>query len=169
MSGYIGSKTSVTLVDGYTQAEADAAFVAKAGDSMTGGLTVGGAVTATSFSGDGSALTGISTGLSSWTSGNNSWAAGGTYTLSHSLGTIPKAIQIELVCITANNGYSVGDIHVLSSGERYANWGVALINVTSSTIKWGIYSAGIVFRNESNSSSSGAATSQWRIRLTLVG
>ena len=32
MSGYIGSKTSVTLVDGYTQAEADAEFVAKAGD-----------------------------------------------------------------------------------------------------------------------------------------
>jgi hypothetical protein len=45
MSGYIGSKTSVTLVDGYTQAEADAEFVAKAGDTMTGGLTVGGAFT----------------------------------------------------------------------------------------------------------------------------
>ena len=43
MSGYIGSKTSVTLVDGYTQAEADAEFVAKAGDTMTGGLTVEGA------------------------------------------------------------------------------------------------------------------------------
>ena len=45
MSGYIGSKASVTLVDGYTQAEADAEFVAKAGDTMTGGLTVGGAFT----------------------------------------------------------------------------------------------------------------------------
>jgi hypothetical protein len=45
MSGYIGSKTSVTLVDGYTQAEADAGFVAKAGDTMTGGLTVGGSFT----------------------------------------------------------------------------------------------------------------------------
>ena len=45
MSGYIGSKTSVTLVDGYTQAEADAEFVDKAGDTMTGGLTVGGSFT----------------------------------------------------------------------------------------------------------------------------
>ena len=45
MSGYIGSKASVTLVDGYTQAEADAEFVAKAGDTMTGGLTVGGSFT----------------------------------------------------------------------------------------------------------------------------
>ena len=41
MSGYIGSKSSVTLVDGYTQTEADAEFVAKAGDTMTGDLSFG--------------------------------------------------------------------------------------------------------------------------------
>ena len=38
MSGYIGSKSSVTLVDGYNQAEADAEFVAKSGDTMTGNV-----------------------------------------------------------------------------------------------------------------------------------
>jgi len=59
MAGFIGSKASVTLVDGYNQAEADAEFVAKAGDTMTGDLDVDGTITATSFSGDGSALTGI--------------------------------------------------------------------------------------------------------------
>ena len=41
MAGYIGSKSSVTLVDGYTEAEADAEFVTKAGDSMTGNLSLG--------------------------------------------------------------------------------------------------------------------------------
>ena len=45
MAGYIGSKASVTQVDGYNQAEADAEFVDKAGDTMTGGLTVGGSFT----------------------------------------------------------------------------------------------------------------------------
>lgn len=40
MAGYIGNKSSVTLVDGYTEAEADAEFVAITGDSMTGGLTI---------------------------------------------------------------------------------------------------------------------------------
>ena len=59
MAGYIGSKASVTQVDGYNQAEADAEFVAKSGDTMTGNLDVDGTVSATSFSGDGSALTGI--------------------------------------------------------------------------------------------------------------
>jgi hypothetical protein len=39
MSGYIGSKTSVTLVDGYTQAEADAEFVQDPKGSDTDGLT----------------------------------------------------------------------------------------------------------------------------------
>jgi hypothetical protein len=39
MAGYIGSKSSVTQVDGYNQAEADAEFVAKAGGTMTGALT----------------------------------------------------------------------------------------------------------------------------------
>jgi len=37
MAGYIGSKSSVTLVDGYNEAEADAEFVAK---STTGDLTL---------------------------------------------------------------------------------------------------------------------------------
>ena len=41
MAGYIGSKSSVTLVDGYTEAEADAEFVTKTGDTMTGDLSFG--------------------------------------------------------------------------------------------------------------------------------
>ena len=41
MAGYIGSKSSVTQVDGYTEAEADAEFVTKTGDTMTGDLSFG--------------------------------------------------------------------------------------------------------------------------------
>jgi hypothetical protein len=41
MAGYIGSKSSVTQVDGYSEAEADAEFVTKTGDSMTGNLSLG--------------------------------------------------------------------------------------------------------------------------------
>ena len=41
MAGYIGNKSSVTLVDGYSEAEADAEFVAITGDSMTGNLSLG--------------------------------------------------------------------------------------------------------------------------------
>ena len=54
MAGYIGSKSSVTLVDGYTEAEADAEFVTKTGDTMSGNLDVTGTVTGS---------TGITTGV----------------------------------------------------------------------------------------------------------
>jgi len=54
MAGYIGSKSSVTQVDGYTEAEADAEFVTKAGDTMSGNLDVTGTVTGS---------TGITTGV----------------------------------------------------------------------------------------------------------
>lgn len=49
MAGYIGSKSSVTLVDGYTEAEADAEFVTKTGDTMSGNLDVTGTVTSDGF------------------------------------------------------------------------------------------------------------------------
>ena len=45
MAGYIGSKTSVTQVDGYNRAEANAEFVDVTGDTMTGALAVNGNLT----------------------------------------------------------------------------------------------------------------------------
>jgi hypothetical protein len=108
-------------------------------------------------------------GTSSWTSGNNTWAAGGTYTLSHSLGTRPKSVQVEIVCISAIHGYSVGDVHILNSGERYANWGVSVMNVNNTTLNWGIHSAGIVFRRRDNNTSVARSTTRWAIRFSLVG
>ena len=41
MSGYIGSKSSVTQVDGYNRTEADDRYVNASGDTMTGQLGVG--------------------------------------------------------------------------------------------------------------------------------
>ena len=41
MAGYIGSKTSVTIVDGYNKTTADSTFVDATGDTMTGNLSFG--------------------------------------------------------------------------------------------------------------------------------
>jgi len=41
MAGYIGSKASVTQVDGYNRTDADAEFVQVSGDTMTGDLSFG--------------------------------------------------------------------------------------------------------------------------------
>jgi hypothetical protein len=108
-------------------------------------------------------------GLATWTSGNNTWAAGGTYTLSHGLGVMPKAVQVEVVNLTAIHGYSVGDVHILNSGERYSSWGIAVMNVNSTTINWGVYSAGLVFRRRDSNASVSRSTTRWAIRFSLVG
>lgn len=57
MAGYIGSKASVTLVDGYNRTEADNEFVQVAGDTMTGNLITSGNVTANQFIGSGTIIT----------------------------------------------------------------------------------------------------------------
>ena len=57
MAGYIGSKASVTLVDGYRRTEADNEFVQVAGDTMTGDLITSGNVTANQFTGGGTIIT----------------------------------------------------------------------------------------------------------------
>jgi len=56
MAGYIGSKASVTQVDGYNRTDADAEFVQVSGDTMTGDLNVTGTITANQFVGGGAII-----------------------------------------------------------------------------------------------------------------
>ena len=64
MAGYIGSKSSVTQVDGYSEAEADAEFVTKTGDTMTGNL---------SFGDNDKAIFGAGSDLQIYSDGSNSY------------------------------------------------------------------------------------------------
>jgi hypothetical protein len=56
MAGYIGSKASITQVDGYNRTEADVEFVQVSGDTMTGDLNVTGTITANQFVGGGAII-----------------------------------------------------------------------------------------------------------------
>ena len=120
MAGYIGSKTSVAQVDGYTRTEADAGFVSVAGDTMTGGLTVGGPFTslgiddnaaATAVTVDGSGNVGIGTAtpdakldVQGPNNGTQAIFAGST-------GTSTRGLKIS----TALSGYQSNDIVVLDA------------------------------------------------------
>ena len=104
-----------------------------------------------------------------WRSSQLTWAAGGTYTTSHSLGVVPSSIMFEMVCISAQNGYSVGDVAVIHSGERYSNWGLQVIHNLSNEIRWGVYAQGIIFRQDNYSGGLSIGTSKFRVRLVLVG
>lgn len=103
-----------------------------------------------------------------WRSSNLTWAAGGTYTTSHSLGVVPSSIMFELVCVGAEDGYSVGDVPVIHSGERYSNWGLMVIHNLSNEIRWGVFSQGIIIRPDTSSSANSISTSNFRVRLVLM-
>ena len=72
MAGYIGSKGGVVQLDGYTETEADAEFVTKTGDTMSGNLTVPNIITSGNVDGrdvsvDGTKLDGIATNANNYT------------------------------------------------------------------------------------------------------
>lgn len=50
----------------------------------------------------------------SYTSGNQTWTAGGTLTLAHGMTIAPKIVTYKLVNLTAENGYSVGDVVIIN-------------------------------------------------------
>jgi len=111
----------------------------------------------------------IPAGLEVVTTGNMSWGSNGTYTTSHSLGRQPVATQIELVCVSSQHGYPTGAVLHLGSGERYSNWGVVVMNCTSSSIRWGTNSSGIIVRHHNSGSAQVFGTGNWRVRLRIIG
>ena len=128
MAGYIGSKSSVTLVDGYSEAEADAEFVTKTGDTMTGNLTVQGTVAATAVTGDGSGLTG--TGSPSIVDNGNATAMTITSDENVGIGVTPNAaykMQVNVATNTVSTGSpAASSIANISGGTATVGDGVSL-------------------------------------------
>ena len=117
-------------------------------------------VSAGSFSGDGSALTGIAVSLApAYDSGEVSYGSGIT-TVNHGLGRVPYFWNVRLRCKTANNGYSVGDEIFLGSmvdgdGARgYVSW------ANSTYIKYSIDNVNI---QNTSADYAGTTASYWRL------
>ena len=152
MSGYIGSKASVTLVDGYTQAEADAEFVAKAGDTMTGGLTVGGTVTANQFVGGGAIiLVGDQTDNTNYTTTSKNYQTASRVQVTPSSST-SRLIGWFFCQMRATSGQSDGDmgntarVHYLNSSNSWAIRGNLAQNLrTESGTSTGLQEIAVTF------------------------
>ena len=82
-----------------------------------------------------------------YVSSNQSYTNGGVVTVNHLLGVVPSRVNVDVIVLTAQNGYAVGSIIPLGSGGALyistAPYGFT-ISVTSTQINLTIASGGVV-------------------------
>lgn len=107
-----------------------------------------------------------------FTSTDQTITSGGTLTLAHGLGAVPKMAQVFLVCQTANNGYSVGDVVTpvdisINAADKGCVMKVDATNVTVYIASAG--AAGSFYLLTATGGSVGNAfvitDSQWKLRI----
>ncbi|WP_313194510.1 hypothetical protein [Shinella zoogloeoides] len=96
-----------------------------------------------------------------------SLTSGGTATLAHGLGVVPKLVEIMLVCKTAEGGYNVGD--VLYWGNGFAYYGASqgsgcsiVVDATNLNVKYSNYTSVFVVLNRSTGGYLTITNANWR-------
>lgn len=115
-----------------------------------------------------SALEGRASALEfGYVSANQSYTNGGTITLTHGLGARPLRVTWEIVCLTADAGYSVGAIVYLGEGF---NWFVSPsaygfnVEVSATQIICNIANGGIPLVNKSTRLTTTLTPASWALR-----
>ncbi|NWE49242.1 hypothetical protein, partial [Pseudomonas gingeri] len=103
----------------------------------------------------------------SYISSQQSFTANGTVTLAHGLGAVPSRVSMDMVCVTAELGFSVGD--VIPIGE-------SAIAISASSVSFGVQnrktatqiisriaSGGILVISIGTGAASSVTPSFWRI------
>jgi len=87
------------------------------------------------FRADGTAIVGSSSFTLEYISPDQTITSAGTITLTHGLGVLPKTVVLDLICTTAEVGYSVGDVISMNTGfDTSSNRGVSIIKTSTELI-----------------------------------
>lgn len=121
------------------------------GDTVEGELSLG--ASSVTLNGTPLALT-TNAGLRpAWSSAQQTISAAGSFgPLAHGLGVVPKIVQLDLVCLTAELGYSVGDVVPVSGWNGSENdadrvFGCAIVkSATSISGRYASYGGQAPFR-----------------------
>ncbi|MCA1298044.1 hypothetical protein [Stappia indica] len=99
-----------------------------------------------------------------YNSGEQVITAGGALTLPHGLGEAPKVREMELICKTAEHGYSVNDVYPLPFGALYVAAGIgvgATVDATNFNIIFG--AVGIYILNKTTKAGATITPANWRL------
>ncbi len=112
------------------------------------------------------AIEALATGVLSaqYESAEQSVIAGGLLTLAHSLGAIPKLVQIWMICKVADAGFAIGDTVVISPDYNSDNGGneghVTYVDATNVYVRTG--NGSILFLNKTGTTWVGINKTSWR-------
>lgn len=106
-------------------------------------------------------------GTRGWTSAAQAITSGGTLTLAHGLGAVPRSVGFHLACTTAEFGYSVGDaVHIFgthSSGGTVSR-GVAIRKTSTQIIaRFGSNAAAFWGLNATTGDQEAFTNANWQI------
>jgi hypothetical protein len=96
--------------------------------------------------------------------------ASGLVTLTHGLGVIPKIVTGYLVCVTAEQGYSIGDVVPTSLGSNSSansdNFGVGVrLTSTQIVIRYGSQPAVFIALNATTGAIISITPANWRFKI----
>ena len=108
----------------------------------------------------------VPAGVATFTSSDQSITSSGLSTLAHSLGAVPRVVKVFLRCLTAEHGYSIGDIitptgdNSTSASDQYG-FG-SYVDATNVYVRIGSQAtAAIKFRIKSTGSAALLVNTNW--------
>lgn len=130
-----------------------------------------------SYGSDGQVLTSGGTGAAptwatpaiskEYVSGNQTITSAGLITFTHGLGEQPKIVQFELVCTTAEGGYSIGDVvpvHVNNTTTGANRFNGCRMTTTQLLFRYSSEAACFVLSNATSGAAFNATNASWRLR-----
>lgn len=93
-------------------------------------------------------------------------SAGTLFTRAHHLGEVPRNLEVQLVCVTGDNGYTAGDVvsgASVQSGSGSDNGLTVVVDTTNVAVVQG--SSTLAVMNKTTGAYTGITLGNWRVRI----
>lgn len=112
----------------------------------------------------------VASSLRFFESGQVAYTAGASVIIAHGLGSTPKFIQVDLECVTAEHGYSVGQRVVFGGGiddNTSANGVAVSVDATNINLRFGAALMAVLLR-WTDGARVGVTPANWRYRIKAM-